>query len=88
METVGKYTKEEAKEISRAFSCLTQEMESRPYDDLLGVHYQDIASKFSRDNRGEFYTPPAISEMMANICIDTNKIIAEGKPVTIGEPSV
>ena len=56
-------------------------------DDLLGVHYQDIASKFSRDNRRVFYTPPAISEMMANICIYTDKIIAEGKPVTIREPS-
>lgn len=63
-------------------------MEERPFDDLLGVYYQDIASKSTRDSRGEFYTPPTISRLMAHIAFNAEAVIEKGRPVTISEPTV
>ena len=77
MEIAGRYNKTELVEISKALSSLTREMEAEPFEDLLGAYYQEIASKATRDNRAEFYTPPSISELMANICIDADAVITQ-----------
>ena len=63
-------------------------MQSQPFDDLLGIYYQDIASKSTRDGRGEFYTPPSISRLMAEITFNAESVIERGIPVTVGEPTV
>ena len=52
-------------------------MESEPFTDLLGSYYQEINSKATRDGRGEFYTPPEISELMAKITFNAEKVIAD-----------
>ena len=62
-------------------------MEDQPFDDLLGSYYQEINSKATRDGRGEFYTPPEISTLMAKISFDAEKVIADGVPVTVLEPT-
>jgi len=74
--------------MSKALGLLIDEMETHPYADLLGEHYQDIASKATRDNRGEFYTPPCISELMARITFRAEEVIKRGEVFTVNEPTV
>lgn len=62
-------------------------MEDEPFEDLLGHHYLDVASKATRDNRGEFFTPPAISELMAKISFRADDVIEKNEPITINEPA-
>ena len=62
-------------------------MEAEPFDDLLGSYYQEINSKATRDGRGEFYTPPEISALMAHISFNAEKVIADGVPVSVQEPT-
>jgi len=81
------YSKDELTEFAKSFAYLTEEMENKPFSDLVGEYYQEIGSKATRDNRGEFYTPEPISALMAQITIDPHKVIAEGKPITLSEPT-
>lgn len=87
LEIAKRYNKEELQEICKAFGSLIGQMENEPFEDLLGSYYQDAASKSTRDNRGEFFTPPCISELMAKIGFNAEKVIAEGKPVSVSEPT-
>ena len=62
-------------------------MEAEPCTDLLGSYYQEINSKATRDGRGDFYTPPEVSELMARMAFNAEKVIADGRPVTVQEPT-
>jgi len=85
-EIIKPYSKEELNQFSKALALLITEMESHPFEDVLGIYYSEISSKASQQDRGEFYTPPHICELMARMTFDPRKIIEEGKPVTINEP--
>lgn len=87
LETIAKYSQEEAQQLSQAFANMVLEMERKPFSDVLGTYYETINSKSARQGRGEFYTPEHISEFMAQIVMDVGKIIEENKPVTICEPA-
>ncbi|MGC6583210.1 MAG: N-6 DNA methylase [Akkermansiaceae bacterium] len=86
-EVVKRYTRDELDGFVEAFAMLTNEMQQRPFEDCLGPFYTEIASKSTRDVRGEFYTPPAVSELMTRMLMDVEQVIAEGKPITVGEPA-
>lgn len=88
LDVAGRYNRHELGEISKALGSLTMQMEEHPFEDLLGEYYQDIASKATRDGRGEFYTPPCISEFMARIAINAEQIISRGRAFTVNEPTV
>ena len=62
-------------------------MENEPFEDLLGQYYTETASKSTRDGRGEFYTPPEISFLMAAIAFRADEVIEKGKPVSVHEPA-
>ena len=83
-----RYNKTELQEFSKALGSLVDEMQHCYFEDLLGIHYQEIASKSTRDGRGEFYTPPCISEFMAQITIRAEEVIDKGVPFTVNEPTV
>ena len=85
-EVIKPYSQEELGGFSKALGLLVAKMEEHPFDDVLGTYYAEIASKSSQQDRGEFYTPPHVCELMARMTFDPNSIIAEGKPVTINEP--
>ena len=86
-EVIRRYAKEEQRELANAFAYLVDEMEDHPFCDVLGEYYQIIASKASRDGRGEFFTPEAISELMARISLNAEEVIEKGNPITLGEPT-
>jgi len=86
-EVIKNYSKDELEELSKALALLINEMESKPFTDILGPYYLDIASHSSKQSRGEFYTPPEISKLMAKITVDAKSVIEKGKPITVNEPA-
>ena len=87
LETVERYTKDEVNDLCSAFASLVNEMQQNPFHDVLGSYYETINSKSARDGRGEFFTPEPISELLAMISFDVEKIITDTKPVTVSEPA-
>lgn len=81
------YSRDELSDLSIAFASLVQEMERNPFADLLGPHYLDCAAHSSKQARGEFFTPPAIAQMIARMTVDVDEVKAEGKPITVNEPA-
>lgn len=82
-----RYTSDEMHDISKALALLVTEMETKPFTDILGDYYLEIASHSSKQARGEFFTPPCISQMMARMLFDVDSVKAKGIPITINEPA-
>lgn len=55
------------KVIDRAFDQLIEDMEARPYLDILGPVYMEIGHKLDRNMGGEFFTPHALCRLMARM---------------------
>ena len=85
-EAISSYDREELNLLARGLALLVEEMEESPFEDVLGPYYTEVASHSSRQARGEFYTPPAISDLMARISIDADLVRREGRPITISDP--
>lgn len=87
LEVAGRYSKEELNLFSKALAGLILEMEKHPFEDLLGPYYLQVASKAMQDARGEFYTPHPISQVMARMLFDVERIKEENRAVSIMEPA-
>lgn len=81
------YTRDQLSDLSRAMALLVQEMEAKPFTDLLGEYYQGIAAHSSKQARGDFFTPPAISQLIARMTVDVEAVKAKGNPITVNEPA-
>lgn len=75
--------------LGRAWDQLISDMEARPYMDLLGPVYMELSHKIDRDSGGEFYTPHALSVVLARLQIgpDPSAIFTPGKILTLNEPT-
>lgn len=82
-----RYNEEEMSAFASGFADLVMEMESKPFADVLGVHYLEVASVSTMQARGEFYTPQPICDLMAAITFGADQVIQEGKPITLQEPA-
>lgn len=87
LEIAQRYTADELSDISKAFGLLVAEMEEVPFKDLLGPYYLEVASHSSKQARGEFYTPPEISSLMARMLVDVDQVKADGRAITVREPA-
>jgi type I restriction-modification system DNA methylase subunit len=87
LDVAKKYDREELNEFGKALGALTSEMEEFAFSDILGPYFCEINSKSGRDQRGEFYTPPCISTMMAKMSVNVDEVVERGRPFTIGEPA-
>ena len=87
LEVAKKYDREDLDEFGKALGALTSEMEEFAFSDILGPYFCEINSKSGRDQRGEFYTPPCISTMMAKMSVNVAEVVERGLPLTIGEPA-
>ena len=87
LQTIKSYSKEELEQLCKSFGLLVNEMQNQPFSDLLGKYYQEISSKVTRDQNGEFYTPEEISALIAKITVDTKSVIEKGQPITVNEPA-
>ena len=88
METIKGYNKAELDSFAKAMARLITEMEQKPFQDVLGPYYVENASKSTVEARGEFYTPHAVSSLIASMTINPEEVIARGEPITLSDPCV
>jgi type I restriction-modification system DNA methylase subunit len=77
-----RWEREELELFGDALGALALEMESKPYEDLLGPHFMEVAG--SNAGNGEFYTPAHLTRMMADLTLPAE--LPDG-PLRIAEPS-
>jgi hypothetical protein len=83
---VQRYTKEEVEMICRLFGLLVQMMEEEALpQDVLGPLYMEM--ELGNGYMGQFFTPPEISEMMAQISYGDSLEIMEKPFITLQEPA-
>jgi type I restriction-modification system DNA methylase subunit len=87
LEVAGRYSKDELGLVSKALASLILEMERKPFEDLLGPLYQEVAAKATRDARGEFYTPRPISQAMARMLFNADKVKEDNRTVSFCDPA-
>lgn len=79
-----------AKELDtfgKALGALVNEMQERPFEDLLGDYYMEfcLSDKGKRWN-AEFHTPQCLSDMMAQMLMQPDELPKEGV-ITVLEPA-
>jgi type I restriction-modification system DNA methylase subunit len=74
--------------FGEAIAALVIEMESKPFEDVIGAYYMDCAiSSKGQQWGGEFHTPKSICDLMAKLALgDMASIPIEG-PITVCEPA-
>ncbi len=86
LDIVGRYTREQAMNFSKALACLTMALETAGFADVLGVAFMelDLGSKWA----GQFFTPYPVCQLMASINAEglTEKLEERGF-VTCSDPA-
>lgn len=84
MQTVGRYTHDEAQVFPKMLACVVEALECQ-YCDFLG----DVFMEMELGNKwtGQFFTPYNLCELMASLTIDM-KAFDDGRVVTMNEPTV
>lgn len=72
--------------MGQALGRLTEQMQEQPYTDLLGPDYLELQSQSSKRGRGEFFTPSAVSLMMAKMTMEQADVPLDG-PLECMEPA-
>ena len=87
LEEAKQWEKAELETFSQALGALTVEMETRPFEDILGGYYMEFAlsSKGQKWN-GEFHTPKPVCDFMARMLMGDQQLPATG-PITVCEPA-
>lgn len=87
LDEAKRWERDELEIFSHALGALIMEMEARPFTDLLGGHYMDLAlSHKGQQWNGEFHTPQPICELMARVIAGDTPPPDEG-PITLCEPA-
>lgn len=86
LEEARRWKPDDLTDFSQAVGQLVIEMEDQPFTDLIGPQYLEQSSSSGRQARGEFYTPPEICRLMAEMTIGQIDTSATN-PVSIMEPS-
>jgi hypothetical protein len=88
LEEVKRWEKSDMGLFAEALAALVSEMESRPFEDIIGSHYMEFAlSQKGQQWNGEFHTPKPICDLMAQITLgDPAALPAEGS-ITVCEPA-
>jgi len=85
LKIIHRYEKADQQRFPELLGCLIEMLEPEPRD-VLGPLYMEleIASK----DRGQFFTPPELSEMMARLTTDDPKAALKTQPfITMQEPA-
>ncbi len=85
LEEAKRWKPDDLTDFSAAVGQLVVEMEKQPFTDLIGPHYLELSSSSGRQARGEFYTPPEVCQLMAEITI--GEIDDSDERVTLLEPA-
>jgi type I restriction-modification system DNA methylase subunit len=88
LEEAKHWEKSELELFGKALGALIVEMESKPFEDVLGGYYMEFAlsSKGQKWN-GEFHTPKNVSDMMARMILGGMESLPAEGPITVCEPA-
>jgi hypothetical protein len=88
LEEAQRWEKPDLDLFAEALGALVLEMESRPFEDIIGACYMEfVLSQKGQQWNGEFHTPKPICDLMARLTIgDIASLPAEG-PITVCEPA-
>ncbi len=88
LEEAKRWEKPDMDLFAEAFGALVNEMETQPFEDILGGHYMEFAlSSKGQQWNGEFHTPKTVCDLMARMTLgDVESLPAEG-PITVCEPA-
>ncbi len=74
--------------FAEALGALILEMESRPFEDLIGRYYMEFAlSQKGKRWNGEFHTPKHICDLMARMTLGEIESTPDDEPITVCEPA-
>jgi type I restriction-modification system DNA methylase subunit len=88
LEEVKHWEKPDLDLFAETLGALIVEMETRPFEDILGGYYMEFAlSQKGQQWNGEFHTPKTVCDLMARMTLgDVESLPAEG-PITVCEPA-
>ncbi len=74
--------------FAEALAALVMEMESRPFEDIIGGYYMEFAlSQKGQQWNGEFHTPKPICDLMARMTFGDMESFPPEGPIKICEPA-
>ena len=88
LEEAKRWERPDMDTFAEALGALVSEMETRPFEDIIGGCYMEFAlSQKGQQWNGEFHTPKTICDLMARMTLgDLESLPAEG-PITVCEPA-
>lgn len=88
LEEAKHWQKPDLELMSQALGALVMEMESKPFEDVLGGYYMEFAlSAKGQQWGGEFHTPKTVCTMMAQMTAGDLADIPGDQPITVCEPA-
>lgn len=88
LEEATRWEKRDLGLFAEAFGALVLEMESKPFEDVIGGYYMESAlSSKGQQWTGEFHTPKSICDLMARLTLGTMESWPAEGPITLCEPA-
>lgn len=88
LEEAKRWDKAELGLFAEALGALVLEMETRPFEDILGRYYLEFAlSTKGQQWNGEFHTPKPICDLMAQTTLGDVESLPKEEPITVCEPA-
>ena len=88
LEEAKRWEKQDLELLAEALGALIGEMESRPFEDLIGGYYMEFAlSHKGQQWNGEFHTPKSICDLMARMTLGDMETLPADGPITVCEPA-
>ena len=88
LEEAKRWETPELELFGKALGALVLEMESKPFEDVLGGHYIEFAlSTKGQQWNGEFHTPKTTCDLMARMTLGDMASLPNEGPITVCEPA-
>jgi type I restriction-modification system DNA methylase subunit len=88
LEEAKRWERQELDLFAEALGALVIEMETRPFEDIIGGYYLEFAlSQKGQQWHGEFHTPKPICDLMAKMALAGMELLPAEGPITVCEPA-
>jgi type I restriction-modification system DNA methylase subunit len=88
LEEAKGWDKADLKTFAEALGALVIEMETKPFEDIIGGYYMEFAlSSKGQQWNGEFHTPKSICDLMAQMLVGDMSSLPTDRPITVCEPA-
>lgn len=88
LEEAKRWEKPDLELFAEALGALVLEMESRPFEDVIGGYYMEFAvSQKGQQWNGEFHTPKSVCDLIARMMLGNMESFPAEGPITVCEPA-